>query len=455
MSGRRATDRARGGDRALLAVGAVLVAAALGLAMLVRPVGEEPAARASSAPTEADLTRADLACPPGAGELAITSLRGETGRVTRTSGADEETVRLRKPGLGLAPAGEEASVITARAELAPGLLAGGAGRVAAPCVAPRAQTWFTGATARSDRPTSLQLVNPDRGAGFVDVQVLTESGELAVPGLRGLRVPGRGTTTVQLAEAVPQEQPIALGVRVTRGRVGALVRAAEVDPETGRESSVAWLAGQPEPEAATELLGVPEGSGARTLVLANPGDSETAVEVRVATRDSTFAPEGLEPVRVPPGSVRTVSLDEVLAGTGEERVSGVVLSSGSPVIAGLRSVVDGDLALTAPAESLAEVSGAVLPTGAGRRLVVDGATERTVVEVRILTRRGVVRTERLSVLPGRATELALPPTALAVRLEAPTPGLRAAVAISGAGRDLAGAVGLVSPAEHTLVPTLR
>lgn len=450
MSGRRVAAWGRPG--AELAVGTALVAACLALAALVRPV-ESPAAPPTP-PALVDVTRADLVCPAGAGTVALASLRGETGQATRVAGRRERDVRLRAPGIGVAVGGASVSVITARGDLAPGLIAGGVGRGAAPCVEARDRAWFTGATGRSDRPSVLHLMNPDRGPGFVDVQVLTGKGEVVVPGLRGLRVPGRGAATVDLAEAVPQEGMIALGVRVSRGRVGALLRAAETDPETGRETSATWLAGQPAPEGASELLALPDGAGGRTLVLANPGDSESAVEVRVLTRGSTFAPEGMEPVRVPPGSVRAVDLRGTLSGRGAGRAVGVVLNASSPVTASVRSVADGDLALTGAAASLAEVSGAVLPAGERRRLVVSGATERTAVEVGIVTRRGAVRTVQLSVRPGRASELALPPAALAVRMTASAPGLRAAVAVAGAGPDPAATVGLISPTERALVPAV-
>ena len=63
-----------------------------------------------------------------------------------------------------------------------------------------------------------------------------------------------------------------------------------------------WLPRQLAPALTNQLLGLPEGPGDRTLQLANPGDDMVRAEIKVVTGDTSFVPNGLEPVSVPPGS---------------------------------------------------------------------------------------------------------------------------------------------------------
>ena len=82
--------------------------------------------------------------------------------------------------------------------------------------------------------------------------------------------------------------------------------------------------------------------------MANPGEDEARVKLRILTADSVFAPEGVEELRVPPGTVRTVTLTSALRAAVEDGALGIDVTGTVPVTAALRSVVDGDLSHAVP-----------------------------------------------------------------------------------------------------------
>ena len=104
-----------------------------------------------------------------------------------------------------------------------------------------------------------------------------------------------------------------------------------------------WLPAQAEPATANLLLGLTRGAGERTLVLANPGADEVRATVTVVTPTSTFAPTGVEPVRVAPDSTEAVSLDDVLAQAAKDGAIGLLVESNGPVTASLRQFAGADL----------------------------------------------------------------------------------------------------------------
>ena len=141
-------------------------------------------------------------------------------------------------------------------------------------------------------------------------------------------------------------------VVVSRGRLG--VYAADTFDELGRgEAGTDWLAAQ-EPGIDLLLLGLPTGTGTRSLVVANDGVDEARVVIRVVTKDSAFQPEGLDDVTVPPGSVTRVPLSAILGAAVRDGALGVQVESTHPVTATLRSFVDGDVSHSVPLPEVTE-----------------------------------------------------------------------------------------------------
>lgn len=393
----------------------------------VRPAERQPT---SYAPTNAALDRATTVCPaglPGADDLRL----GSTGRGGITLGGGDLALRVGREeatatlASGVGSLTERAPVVVDGAgDLAAGLVAvrSGAGS-ATGCAPPVPERWFTGAGASAEHSSTLTLTNPDKGPAVADVTVWDGSSLVDVPELRGVRVPGGGSTSFDLAEVTPSRDALALRVRVSRGRLASSV-VDVVDP-VGRERAVReWLPSQAAPAATSYVAGVGTAAAGRiltrTLTLANPGDSEVRVALRLVTEESEFAPSGLEEVSLAPASVTEVDLSGVLRGRRAEGVQAVRVEASGPVTAALRTRVADDLALSAAGSSVPDEAAVALPSGA-KRLVVVGATAPGVLTLRAWDDDGlaVVRARRVEIDPATAARVRLPDDAVLalVRLE--------------------------------------
>ncbi len=169
----------------------------------------------------------------------------------------------------------------------------------------------------------------------------------------------------------PRRGELSLRVATSRGRLSATVLDSVDELGAGRRSQD-WLAAQSAPSTDNLLLGLPGGGGTRTLLVANPGDDEVRVELRIVSTKSTFAPAGVEPIRVAPGSTGRVSVAEPVAAALRDGALGLELTSSGPVTATLRTVAAGDLAETVAStpfedETARRPAGGRRPPAAGRR----------------------------------------------------------------------------------------
>ena len=369
-----------------------------------------PTTHAGGQAEETRLTRSTVVCPPGGSPVLVASTSGATGSIQARAGEASATARVAPGASSSVRLGGGVVVLTGEDDVAPGLVAG---RFATPpasaeCRAPAFDQWFTGVGAGAGHRSVLRLVNPDEGRAVVDVTVLGGEGVVDAPRLRGITVEGGTVRTLRLAEVVPRSEELALHVTVGRGRVAASVLDTTRDLSSGRTGDDG-LASQDAPSRSNLLLGVPEGGGSRTLVLANPGASEGRATVSLVTREAVFAPVGLEPITLPPRSVVEVPVASALrsAGRGDEAAVGIQVRSTVPVTTNLSAYVERDLATSVPAPALAATTTAVLP-GGDQQLVLGGARAAGVVTVETRDARGtVLSTERVEVAPGRGDTLDL------------------------------------------------
>ena len=222
------------------------------------------------------------------------------------------------PGLDRRPPGLGPAVVTGTGDLAPG-----AGRRAARSTAPLAAVglprrrcadqWFTGVGAGATPQLGDRAGQPQRRPGGRATSVRwSQAGALDVPALRGVSVPGGSSTRARprprssraAASCRPEvhHQPRAarggrrrtpydeLGIRCWRPRTGCRRRRR--------------------PPPRNLLLGLARGAGERTLVLGEPRRRRGAGHRPVVTPTSVFAPAGVEPVRVAPGTTEPVTLDD-------------------------------------------------------------------------------------------------------------------------------------------------
>ena len=409
---RRAAAASSGGRPSPLTLLALLIPVLTVAALaLVRPA-DVPVS--THAPPEVDLDRATAVCParlPGADDVALGNTARASGDLAvRVDG--EDTAEALTDGVGTLDERGEV-VVSAQDDLAPGLVVTRAGSGSATvCTQPAPEQWFTGVGAAAEHASTLTLINPDRGPAVADVTVYDGSGVVDVPALRGLRVPGGRSATFALADVVPSRDALALRVSVSRGRLGASV-VDVVDP-VGRPRPVrGWLPAQTEPSESSYVVGVgtiPASSVAgRVLTVANPGDSEVRVELKLVGLDSEFAPAGVEELRLAPESVQEIDLSRVLRGRVAEDVQAVRLDATGPITATLRMQVSDDLALAVAGPRVDSEAGVALPAGA-KRIVVAGATAPGVVVLQVWDADGeeVVSERRVEIEPATATRIRVP-----------------------------------------------
>jgi hypothetical protein len=453
------------------AAAVVLPVLALVAALLVRqPAPADP----DRAPRSAALQTSTLVCPgvdegaAATAQLGVSSLAepGSQGEVAARGGP--LTVA---PGRVASQSDDGApAVVTGSGGLAPALL--GTRSVATPalaaaaCGTPAGEQWFTGVGAAAEHSSVLELTNPDGGPATADVTVYSATGVADVPALRGVAVPGGTTTRLDLSTVVPRRGDLSLRVEVVRGRLGVAVLDRD-DRLDGSAAATEWLAPQPAPSTSTVLLGLTRGTGARHLVVANPGDSEAVVSVQVITPRATFTPEGVTPVRVPAQSNDSLDLDDVLAEASRRGAIGLLVESDTPVTASLRQVTGRpaddapDLSLATAVQPLDAASAVVLPAGRAR-LLLSGAADATDDAAITVTASGadgaVLSTRTVDLAAGTAANVGLPAGTALVSVDPGDAGdasdaaVRAAVLVQDPGATVLPLGGL----QRTLrVPDVR
>jgi hypothetical protein len=432
---RRVTEvtRHRPSPLTLLAIAIpLLTVAALAL---VRPAEIETSIHA---PTAAPLDRTTAVCParlPGADDLRIGNTGLVSGELTLRVGREDATEEL---DAGVAARSERAPVVVnGTGDLAAGLVAtrSGAGS-AVRCDQPAPERWFTGVGAAAEHASTLTLVNPDKGPAVADVTVWDGSGLVDVPELRGVRVPGGGSAVFDLAEVVPNRDALALRVAVSRGRLVPSV-VDLIDP-LGRAKPVReWLPGQAAPATTSYVVGVGTASSDRTLTLANPGDSEVRVGIKLVSGESEFAPSGVEEVTLAPASVSEVDLSGILRGRTAAGVQAIRLDATGPVTASLRNRTSDDLAFAVAGATVDSEAGVALPAGS-KRLLLAGATAPGVVTVQAWDEDGkvVVRERRVELDPATAARVNLPDDAVLARVRLERTGAVVSVEASAKGLSL-------------------
>lgn len=436
-------------------IGVVLVALTVGALLLVFP---HEAADRSAGPQTATLTAASVGCPaalPGAGTVSVaTGEPGLEGDVTVTGGDEPETVALAAPGTSTVDT-EGPVAVTGTGDMAAGLLAarfGGDQLAAVDCPRPSPEAWFTGVGAGARHDSVIELVNPDEGPAVADISVYGRGGPVDVPGLRGVTVRGQDSVRLRLGQLLPRRSELALHVAVSRGRLAASL-LDQVPSLGARPGTEDFLPSQPAPANDQVLLGLPEGEGEDVLAVANPGEDEARVKVKVLTVDSEFAPEGLEELRVAPGTVRTVSLTSILRSAVREGAIGLTLTSTRPVTATVRSVVGDDLSHAAPVTASSEPMTLLVPPGDGR-VLLGAASGVGVATVSAWTAEGrALEPQEIELEPGQGGVVDLPRGAALVRVETRRSAVHAAALVTGPGG--AAVLGFRELLTEALIPDVR
>lgn len=380
--GRRAT---RGGRRlsAAAAVTALIPLLTLGASVAVRQhASPEP----SRPPVSAPLDQLQRGCPASErpdSVVLVADGSGAGGRVSAGPVAGSSGAEVDVSG------GRTASRVTGDPVVVRGQGEGAIGLVAAridprplaavPCPDPSPEVWFPGVGARYGHDSVVQIVNAESGPAVVDATVYAKGGILDVPEIQGVRVPGNTAVDLDLAALLPRHRDLGVRVVVSRGRASVTVRDTVRD--SGRRVAYAdWLAGQRVPATVNLVLGLPLSGARRALAIINPGNDEAQVALKVVTDQATFAPVGLDDLRVPANSLALVPLTGALGQKSAADAQGLVVTSSQPVVAAVRGVAPEDLVISPAAPAFSTLAAAVLPPGGGELILTtpEGAAEATI-----------------------------------------------------------------------------
>ena len=440
----------------VLVIGILLPLLTIGALALVRP--QAPTTH-RAAPATRPLTSSATVCPgaaPGSATVAASTLGdagGATFGIASGSGAQPRPLQVGTDRPTTLEPGPDGVVIQGEGRGAGSLVAVEAGTSAntmTRCPAPAPTSWFTGVGAGARHTSTLQLTNPDEGPAVADVDVYGRTRKMEVSRLRGVTVRGGETVSIDLGTIFPRRVDLTLGLTVSRGRLVSSVLDT-VPPLGTRHRTADWLPAQSEPATSSLLLGLPDGHASNTLVVANPGESETRVQVRVVTRDAAFTPEGLDEIRVPPGATSLTSLSQVLGKAVKDGAIGIQVTAESPVTASLRSMAAGDLSYAAPVQPTDQPTLAPVPDRPSS-VVLGDASGAGVVTVTAYARGRQVLSRRVALNEGSGGLVDLPKGTDLVRVEPRRASVAAALRVTGPGTAV---IPLLPPVQDALIPQVR
>ncbi len=355
--------------------------------------------------------------PAGTTSVSAVAVRQPAGREGRLTGAplssDQAELTLTETGKGARLASAEAPILLegegAMASASSGAVLGTAtagtdtGLSAAPCLAPSTTHWFTGfGTGEADR-TELVLTNPDDAQAEVDLRFFGRAGRIVVPGSPAVIVEAHATRTFSLATLVTENGPFSLQIQAGEGRVSAIARRTRTT--VLKPSGADWQLPSTAPALTSVIPSVPDGAGARDLMVTNPGMERATVAVQVLAVGGPIVPSGAASVEVGPESTVSVDLAPGLAGNA----GAVKLASDQPVTATVTSAsartgAVADFAVQSAAAPLVRsgVSALATVTGAQAELVLsNGGDTDAPVSFEVFSFDGVsLRADDVLLTPG-------------------------------------------------------
>jgi hypothetical protein len=417
----------------------VAVAAMLVLAIVGTFTGSTAKPVVLPAVVTAPVTSATLVCPTLAGKptgttshASVADVAGQLSPPSTSSGTVTSTVlaatNTKTSPLAVAPTAALASVakksqtiaLTASGSIAATLTGDvvtetttGAARAlsGARCVPPATDWWFAGADGRVGYTDTLVLANPAPTPALVSITLWGAKGPLLTARLGILRLKPQSHLAIPIASHAPDVARIALHVHAQSGAVTAALfdeRTTALDSD-GSD----YLPPTQPPSRSLVVAGFAAGKGARELFIANPGDVDATVGLRLVTPSGSFVPSGAGQVVVRAGRTSVVHLDRALAGT----TGAVEVSSDQSIVAqGLSVAVDPPqrpdlmwLAATAPLAGPAAIATGREPNGGHTVLLLTAP--QAAAQVRVSAPGGATRT--ISVPAGRSAQVDITSTVTA------------------------------------------
>ena len=340
------------------AAAVVLLAGLVAAGTVTRPgAADEQAARSSSLP----VTETAVVCPnvtgsdtapttmtianvsgllpggtPRRASIRTTPLSGSKARTTSLPSRAVTRVNETKTGY---PVLVEASGPGAGAVVADQqrLIPHGTGRglFSTPCLEPGTDWWITGADGRVGYADTLVLANPGSTTVNLTVSGWSTKGPFEPPRLQSFTVAPSTAYLLALSRFAPDAALMTLHVHANSGR---LVSAAIDRRISGiRAAGVDWIPPTLPPATDVVVPGFIGGTGPRQLILADPGDQDATVTLKLATTTGNFVPAGHQTVVVRAGRTAVVDLTASLSAVP----GAVVIHSDQPVTAAAISSATG------------------------------------------------------------------------------------------------------------------
>jgi hypothetical protein len=208
----------------------------------------------------------------------------------------------------------------------------GGGLMVGSCPATLDESWFVGLGSGVKHESRIVITNVSDVVAVADVTMWGTDGPIEVVGGDGLVLKPRQTRTIAVSDLAAGEAELA--VRVERRRGAFAVSAiddstrtysgSEIDPPTAS------------PHRSLLLSGLPARAKFRSLLITNPTSTTSRVSVKVIGPKGSFAPQGLEAVRVPAGRVTAIEMPTTIGTEG----MAVRLTSEQPILATARVAED-------------------------------------------------------------------------------------------------------------------
>jgi hypothetical protein len=252
------------------------------------------------------------------------------------------------------------------------------------CESPQTDWWFAGLDGRVGYSDSLVVANAATTPAEVTVSLWSKTGPVSNQHLNAIAIAAQSRTVVQLAQVAPNDAVIGMQVHAHSGAVAAAVveRRTTALSSDGGDLVPPTLA----PNKAQVIAGYAKGAGNHYLYVANPGDLDATVTLKLTTGSGSFVPSGVNQFVVKSGQTRFVDLTKVFGGqTGAVQIASdqKVFAQGmaSLTVTGLRPDRQW-LAATDPIDGTVGVANGHEPDGGQCLLLLTAPAAAATVQVK-------------------------------------------------------------------------
>lgn len=351
--------------KSLAGVAFPLVAVVLVVLATLAPEADPEPART---PGTVAVTQSTYACPAGsvitvaAGQVepgtsgTASVLPGREPDETLGGATTWRSAVVDGPGVIIDQQGRSAGAVGYFAGTAP--TSGGGGLVVGSCSSVVDDSWLLGLGSGNKHFSTIILTNLAASPAAVDLTLWGPEGKIDAVNADGIVIEPYSVQRIRLDSLAAGESELAVHVHRRRGSVSAVVNDTSTSTYKGTEPISASLS----PRREQVIGGLVGGTSGRTLLVLNPGTSTARVDVEVLGPEGTFAPSGLEQIKVAAGTVQAVTVPDT-AGSTEQALR---LSSDQPVSSTVRMApTTSDYAY---AEAAAPLTGpAVVPIALGEQ----------------------------------------------------------------------------------------